>query len=241
VTVRGCLFVLLVAGAVAAILVAVALPAVAAGAVTTAVTAAGLQSSDTTVTVTSDAPTDLVGLHADHVRIRATSARFKTLQIGVVDVTLNNVAILDRTVGSVEGRLQAVVLTALDSGKLTLQSITLAGPGDAIVATTTVPAAEATRLIADGIGSVLGGIPASVTLASPSRLTVRLGGVAINGSLGITAAGDLVARVTDGPAAGQEVTLVRGGVDMPIRLTQVSVASGGALVLSGFLSFGLLG
>ena len=64
--------------------------------VTTAVTAAGLQADDTTVTVSSDPPTDLIGLHADRVRVRATDATFRDLAIGELDLVLRDVSILDR-------------------------------------------------------------------------------------------------------------------------------------------------
>ena len=56
--------------------------------VTAAVTAAGLQADDTTVTVSSDPPTDLIGLHADRVRVRATDATFRDLAIGELDLVL---------------------------------------------------------------------------------------------------------------------------------------------------------
>ena len=94
---RGCLFTLAFGAVVIALIVVVGLPQVAAGMVTTAVTAAGLQADDTTVTVSSDPPTDLVGLHADRVRVRATDATFRDLAIGRLDLVLRDVSILDRS------------------------------------------------------------------------------------------------------------------------------------------------
>ena len=79
---RGCLFTLLLGAIVIGLFVVVVLPAIAAGALTAGVEAAGLQSDDTIVTVSSDPPTDLLGLHADQVRIRATDATFRGLEIG---------------------------------------------------------------------------------------------------------------------------------------------------------------
>ena len=69
----------LAAAVAIAVVVTVGLPAVAAGVLTAGVTAAGLQADDTTVTVESDPPTDLLGLHADRVRVRATDATFRGL------------------------------------------------------------------------------------------------------------------------------------------------------------------
>jgi hypothetical protein len=47
--------------------------------------------------------------------------------------------------------------------------------------------------------------------------------------------------VSDGPAAGREITLLQGGEDLPIRLTSVTVTAGGDLRLAGELAVGLLG
>ena len=237
---RGCLFVIALGVVVVAFTVVVGLPAVAAGALTAGVTAAGLQAADTTVTVTSDPPTDLVGLHADRVRIRATHATFRGLEIGALDVTLQDVAIVDRTAATVDGRLADVVVPNVGGRPLALASIALSGGGDAVTAATTVPAAEAATLIADAVEGDLGSRPSSVSLQAPDQATVTLG-IAVHARLSVTAAGDLVARVMDGPAAGREVTLLRGGEDLPIRLTGVTVTASGDLRLSGELSVGLLG
>lgn len=237
---RGCLFVIALGAVVVAFAVVVGLPAVVAGALTAGVTAAGLQAADTTVTVTSDPPTDLVGLHADRVRIRATHATFRGLEIGALDVTLRDVAIVDRTAAVVDGRLADVVVPNVGGRPLALASIALSGGGDTVTAVTTIPAAQATTLIANAVEGDLGTRPSSVSIKAPDQATVTLS-IAVHARLSVTATGDLVARVMDGPAAGQEVTLLRGGEDLPIRLTGVTVTAAGDLRLSGELSVSLLG
>ncbi len=237
---RGCLFVVVLGAVVLVLVVAVGLPAVAAGVLTAGVRVAGLEAADTTVTVTSDPPTDLITLHADRVRVRATDATFRGLEIGALDVTLRDVAIVDRTAGSVDGRLDAVVVPNVGARSLPLGSIAMSGGGDAVIATMTLPADEARTLVAESLESALGDRPSSVRLSPPDRLTVRYG-VAVNGRLAVTSSGDLVVRVLDGPTAGQEVVLLRGGEDLPIRLTSVTVTAGGDLRLVGQLVIGLLG
>jgi hypothetical protein len=237
---RGCLFVVLLGVVVVAFVVVVGLPAAAAGILTAGVTAAGLQAPDTTVTVSSDPPTDLIGLHADRVRVRATHATFRGLEIGALDITLGDVAIADRTAGAVDGRLSDVVVPNVGARRLSLDSITLGGGGDTITASTTLPSTEAQVLLADAVESSLGARPTSVRLAAPDQVTVRLG-IAVHARLSVTAAGDLVATVSDGPAAGREVTLLRGGEDLPIRLTSVEVSATGDLRLAGELTVGLFG
>ncbi len=224
---------------VGALVVVVGLPAFTAGALTAGVGAAGLEAADTTVTVTSDPPTDLVGLHADRVRIRATHATFRGLEIGSLDVALTDVALLDRSAATVDGRLGDVVVE-VSGNPVPLASITLSGGGSTVIATTTVAAAEARALVVGMLGDGLGATPASVTLIAPDRLTVGLG-VDVHGRFVATPSGDLVIRVLDGPTAGDEIVLLRGGQDLPIRITSVTVTAGGALQLIGQLTVGLLG
>jgi hypothetical protein len=237
---RGCLFTLLIGAVAIALLVTIGLPAVAAGLLTGAVTAAGLQADDTTVTVSSDPPTDLLALHADRVRVRATHATFRGYPIGALDVTLTDVDLPARTAAGVTGRLSDVTLPNVDAREVTLASITLAGGGDAISATTTVPSADVTSLVADRIEHELGVRPSSVALTAPDRLQVVEAGLTIHGRFVVTATGDLVLRVLDGPAADQELVLLVGGEDLPIHLSMVRVVDAG-LRLGGDLTVGLLG
>ena len=53
--------------------------------------------------------------------------------------------------------------------------------------------------------------------------------------------GDLVLRVADSALVNGQVVLLRGGEDLPIRLTGVRVTEDGELRLSGDLAIGILG
>ncbi len=237
---RGCLFTLVLGAALLALLVTVGLPAIAAGVMTGAVTAAGLQSDDTTLTVSTDPPTELLGFHADRVRVRATDASFRGLQIGALDVTLGDVDILGRTAGTVEGQLANVIVPDVGGRTLAVGAIRLAGGGDAITAATTIPAGAIRILIADAIEGSLGIRPTSIALEPPDRLSVKAG-ITVHGQFVVTASGDLAVTVVDGPAGGTRITLLRGGEDLPIRFTSATVTPGGDLRLAGELSVGLLG
>jgi hypothetical protein len=238
--VRGCLFTLLLGAALIAIFVVIGLPAIAAGAITAGVQAAGLQSDDTVVTVTSDPPTDLLGLHADRVRIRATDATFRGMTIGSLDLTLHDLHLVDRTAAAVDGTLDDVVATGAGGHDLTLDSVEVTGGGDTITATTTIPAAQVEGLIADGIEAKLGARPTDVRLAPPDRLTVELV-IAVKGRFVVSDDGALQVRVTNGPAAGQVVTLLDADSGLPMRLTSATVTAEGDLELTGDLAVSLLG
>ena len=185
---------------------------------------------DTVVTVASDPPTDLLGLHADRVRIRATDATFRGLAIGSLDLTLHDLHFVDRTAASIEGTLDDVTATGVGGRDLTLQTITVSGGGDTVTATTTIPAAEVEGLIADTVEQQLGARPTDVRLAAPDRLTVELV-VAVKGRFIVSDAGDLQVKITNGPVAGQVVTLLDASSGLPMHLTAAKVTPAGDLQL----------
>jgi hypothetical protein len=239
--VRGCLFIILLGAIVAAFVVVVGLPAVAAGVLTAGLSAAGLVADDTTVTVSSSPPTDLVGLRADTVRVTATDATFRGMEIGSLDLALGDVSILDRTAASVDGELREVTIRPAGGREIDVERITVLGTPASVSTTSTVRNAEAEALIADAVEAETGIRPTAVRLEAPDRLRVEVAGAGVTGRLAVTEAGNLVVRVTDGPLDGTQAVLVRGGEDLPIELTGVRITESGDLRLTGDLSFGLLG
>jgi hypothetical protein len=239
--VRGCLFTLLLGAIVVGFVIVVGLPMAAAGILTAGLSTAGLVADDTTVTVTSDPPTDLLGLRADRVRVTATDATFRGMEIGALDLALGDVRLLERTAGSVDGELTDVAVTGAGGQRVTLERITLMGGDDGITTTTVIPNGEAEKLIADAIEAQVGRRPTSVTLRAPDRVSFVLGGTTVAGQLGVTPDGDLVVRGDDALTQGREVVLVRGGKDLPIELTSVKVTGAGDLRLTGDLTIGILG
>ncbi len=236
---RGCLFTLLLGAIVLGFGVYVGLPAAASAVLTAGITAAGLQADDTTVTVTSSPPTDLLGLHADRVRVQATHATFRDLEIGGLDVALGDVAILDRTARTVDGDLTDVTVPDVGGRPLDLARITLSGGGDAVSAATTIDGAEAGLLLADVVATELGVRPTSVTLTAPDRVTARVG-VTVHARIGVRG-GRPRGRDPRRPWAGRTVVLLPAGGDLPIHLTSAVVTPAGDLRLAGTLAVGLLG
>lgn len=237
---RGCLFTLVLGAVAIALLVVVGLPQVYAGILTGALTAAGLHADDTSVTVSSDPPTDLLGLHADTVTVTATDATFRGMRIGSLDLRLGGVAALDRTAESVDGTLSNVTLSDVGGEAVVLDEIGVGGDSTGLTATTTLAGSEAERLIARAIEERAGIAPDSVTLLAPDTLRVELG-VTVDGTLAVNDAGDLVVRLKDDPVGIGELTLLQGGSDLPIRLTGVRVTKDGDLRLQGDLAIGILG
>ena len=235
----GCLFTLALGAVVIFLALTLGLPALAEGLVGGALSAAGLQADDTRVDVTTEPTTELLTLHADRVRVTATKATFRGMEIDRFDLTLGDVALLDRTAGTVDGELSGVTVTDLPGGPVTLRQLTISGGGDAINAATTVPNADVEALIADGVERSTGARPSAIGLAAPDLVTVKVAGTTTHAQLVVTDTGNLALLAKDGPAAGSQETLLRGGQDLPVKLTQVKVTSSGDLKVSGRLSVGL--
>jgi hypothetical protein len=232
--VRGCLFTLLLGAIVIAFLVVVGLPALAGGILTASVSAAGLVADDTAVTVTSSPPTDLLGLHADTVRVTATDATFRGMRIGGLDLALGDVGILDRSATTVDGELRDVTVRTADGRDLVIERIVLLGGRDRITTTSTMASDEVEALLSTAIEGALGVRPASVRLAAPDQVVIKAG-VTISGRLAVSRGGDLVIRAAEGFTDGSPVMVVRAGDDLPITLTSVLVTAGGDLQLTGDL------
>lgn len=249
---RGCLFTLVLAAAVIVAGIVFGLPALASAVITGGLTAAGLHADDTTVTVTSDPPTDLVGLRADHVEVRATRAEFRGMDIGALDLVLTGVDLVGRSAATVAGTLRDVTLPAAGTpaaegtlptaatGGAHLDRIILSGRAGAISAMTVIANAEAETLIADAVERTSGFRPTSVTLTAPDALRVKVG-TTIRGHFLVTATGDLAVEIDEGIGAGTRLVVVKGGPDLPLRLTDVEVTSAGDLRIGAELSVGILG
>jgi len=240
---RGLLYIVLLGGAVLVLLTYVVLPAASAGFLTAAIGAAGLEAPDTVVRVRSDPPWDLLGLHADQVQVRATHATFRGASVDSVALDFTDVAILGGSTGGVVGRLDGVSLPDVGLRKLQglrLATVDLSGSGGSMIATSTVTAADARTLIANGIQAVLGVFPTTVTLTAPDRVVVRIAGAEASGRVSVTADGGLVVHLDTGPMARQDLALA-GADSTPFRLTSVTVTADGGLRIVGELPGGLLG
>jgi hypothetical protein len=138
----------------------------------------------------------------------------------------------------VDGTLGGVTVPT-PSGTATLRSVTLGGGGERLTASTTISTADAEALVADAVEREVGLRPTRVTLSAPDRVTIEAGAT-VKGRL-VADAGDLLVRITDGPGAGSEMVLVRGGETLPMRISKVRVTNAGSLRIEGVLEVALLG
>jgi hypothetical protein len=229
--VRGCLTFLLVVAATVLIASWLFLPAAAAGVMTGALGPAGFSGSGTALTVTADPPIALLGLHADRIRVRSTNATFHEVRMARVDVSLGDVGLLDRTAGSVDGKLTGVEIDQPGGAPIRASSVVLSGSSAAIRATLTLSTEDVSAIARSAFAGVAGASPSRVTLARPDRVTVVVGAQSLAGRLVVDAAGALVFHPTI-PVAGitGDIYLIRPGPDVPLRIRTVSLAPTGATI-----------
>ena len=226
---RGCLFVAVTAVAVLIGSVWLGGPPVASGLVTAGLAVTGFSAASTDVTVDADPPLELLGGHADRVRIVATEASFGTLRAGSLDLTLSDVNLLVPTAERIDGLLESVVLEA-GAGALLITSVEIEGSGDAAPAVIRMGAAVFEALAEQSLAEALGQVPTDVRLAAPNRLTLTIAGVSTSAELGVSSEGAL--NAAGGPFLGGPVVLVEPSGMNPFRLAGVSV-EGSTLVLRG--------
>jgi len=235
---RGCLFVLVVAAGLAVIVAFVGLRPVAAGIIHAGVVASGLSSDDLRVTVAADPPTELLGLRADAIRIRATDARWRDARVGRLDIELRDVALGARTAERIEGRLEDVRFVRDDTdgtdggqqGALPIALVLLhGGGGEPVVATASLDAGTLEAHVAARVRERTGIDPSAVRLEPTDRLTIGLRGLDVGGRLITDSDGSLVLRL-DTDLVGDLV--LADAADQPIRFTSVRVV-GRTLELAG--------
>ena len=239
---RGCLTSLLIFPAILLVVAWFVLPRIASPVVTAGLGVAGFSSSNQLVTVSADPPIELLTLHADRIHVSAANGSFHDVTMETVDITLDDVGLLDRTAGTVSGTLTGVEVHPADGLPLRVTSIVLTGSSASISASLTLSPTDLQALATNAVKSALGSTPSKVTFAAPDRATVVVAGISITGRIVITSAGGLAFKPTtlplglDGP-----IDLVKPGPAMPLRVTSVRVNAVGGMAIDGVVDLSLVG
>jgi hypothetical protein len=226
---RGCLSVLLLAAVFVLGLAWFGGPALAGTVVERSMTAAGFVAADTSVSVTSEPPLELLTGHADRVVIKGRNATLRDIRAASLSLTLSNVDLVGRRFARVDGTLDNVSIDASDGTVINARSITVRGPADATTATIRLAEDVVKRLLTDGIRAQAGLGVGSVTLSPPNRIKFTAG-LSIDGRFDVGSDGSL-GVVTSG--GGSRFTLFEPPPQL--RLTNASVV-GTDLVLVGTIS-----
>ncbi len=217
---RSCLFQLLILVAVVFALLWFGLPFGASWLATNALNAGGFSGTDTKVDVSAYPPPLLLTGHADSIHLVSRQVGMGDLHAASLDLTLGEVELFSRKIGTVTGTLEGVRVATPDGQPLTVDTVTLSGAARSASAEMDVSMAEAQRLAVAQLKAL--GVAATVTLAAPNKVTVTAGGKSQPGRLEAAAGGLLL--VPDGDSL-PTVTLIAPGGGNPFRISSVTIGA----------------
>jgi hypothetical protein len=228
---RSCLIQTLLMLAIAFCLLWFGLPLGVSALATAALNATGFSGTNTKVEVAANPPFALLTGHADTVRIRSSEAKMGDLHATGVDVTLGDVELLSRNIGTVIGSLDGVRVAAPNGDPVLIDHVALSGSAIATTATASLTIAAAEALAESQLKSQTG-ITAKVTLQSPDVVTISVGGKSEAGRL-VTSNGSLL-LVPNGTQL-PPTTLIAPDPGNPFRVTSVAIGSA-AVTLIGTIN-----
>lgn len=230
---RSCLIQLLVMVAAVFALLWFGLPFGAGWLATNALNAAGFTGTDTRVVVSSDPPPRILLGHADTLRLTSSQVSVGDLHAATVDLSLGNVELIQRKIGSVRGTLTGVRVPAPNGDPATIDTAVIAGDSaTAATATLSVSNAEAERLAESQLLAQTGFV-ARVKLKAPDTVTVSIGTKTQQGHL-VVDGGAL--QVVPDSGSLPTVTLIDAGNGNPFQLTSATVGAS-AVTLYGTIDF----
>ncbi len=225
---RGCLFVLLVAGALLAGIAWFGAPPIAGLLVRAALDSSDYRAETTSISVDAAPPPRILLGHADAVTIRSSGVEWRNLKARNIDLRLEDVDLFGRTAGTVTGTIDGAELagTTLDPPTV---AIAVDGPAARAAATILADRETVRRLVLAGVSDTFHVEATDAVLIAPDRLRVSTPGAVIEGSLVIDGE-HVVAMAT--PLGS--IPLLTLDDSLPLRLTGVSVVERG-LQLEGLL------
>jgi hypothetical protein len=217
---RSCLIQLLILVAMVFALLWFGLPIGASWLATNALNASGFSGTNTKVEVSSNPPPLLLTGHADTVHLTSSQVGIGDLHAATLDLTLGQVELLSRRIGTVAGTLEGVRVAAPDGQPVTIDLVTLSGAASSATSEMDVSVAEAERLGASQLR--VHGIVATVTLAPPDETTIKAGGQSQPGHLVVNEGALLL--VPDGDSL-PSVILIAAGDGNPFEMTSVRIGT----------------
>jgi len=216
---RSCLIQILIALLVIFLLLWFALPLAVGALATGALNAAGFNGTDTRVEVSANPPPMLLtGRGTVHITSREVS--LSDLHAAGVDVTLGDVDLMSRKIGTVSGTLTGVQVAAPNGDPILIDRVTLAGPADATVATCSMSIDTAEALAESQLAAQ--GVNATVDLAAPNAVTLRVGGKSYAGRL---VASDGSLKLVPESKSLPTVLLIMPGSGNPFHVYSVAVGA----------------
>jgi hypothetical protein len=223
---RGCLSVLILAAGLVLVVAWFGGPTLAGVLIERSLASAGYSAAETSVTVSSDPPLEILAGHADRVTIHGTRATLRDLTAAELMLTITNVDLVAGRFSQVDGKLSDVLIKSADGSSVRARSLAVRGPANAAAATVRIDEAVVATLLGDAIRRETGLVVSGVSLSEPNRIRFSAG-VTISGRFDVAPDGSVEISGTSG---SPRFTVFDPREDL--RLTTVAVV-GSDLVLTG--------
>jgi hypothetical protein len=227
---RSCLIQLLVLIAVVFALLWFGLPLGAGWLASNALNASGFSGTGTKVDVSSNPPPLLLTGRADTIHITSSQVSVGDLHAASLDFTLEGVSLLDRTIDTVDGTLTDVKMPSPDGKTVVAESASLNGPGTKAQAALNMSKSVIESLASQQLKSQTG-ISATVTLAEPNKVTVKIGSQSQTGTIQVR---NNELDIVPASASLPTVALLKSSDGNPFMLTSVGI-SGNVVTLRGVI------
>ncbi len=217
---RGCLFIVVLAGVVLGSAAWFGAPLAASAVIQAALESGGYQAASGSVRATSDPPPKLLLGRADRVEIDGVDVDFRTFHAASLELVLTDVDVVARTAGGVSGRIDGAALRTTD-GLAAVADVSIDGGGQAAAATIAVDGATVDRVVRERFQSEFGVAVNGVALVAPNVLRISSGATTVEGRLEVDDAGAIALRTPLGAS-----TILSLDPAFPLRFDSVSVVAG---------------
>lgn len=232
---RGCLFVLILAGALVGGAAWFGSPVLASTVAGAALEGAGFRAATSTITVTSDPPPKILLGRADRLRIVGADVDFRTFHAASLDLTLTDVDLLGRRAATISGRIEGAELSSPD-GRGATADVEIDGPADGADATIDVSAAAVEDAVTSAFQRRFGVTVIGTELVAPDLLRISSTGSTLEGRLGVGPDGAIT--LTTALGSSELMTL---DPSFPLAIQSVSVVDGNLRIMAVLDAEALLG
>lgn len=212
---------LLFASVIVGALIFLVVPIVAGPLATGLLGAAGVRGEQLETQVEGNGLALLTG-RASRVRMGGQNVELRGLRIGDVDLTVENVSLIDRSFERIDGTLQELRMATRQSGTVTVAAIRVSGPARQAEARGHLEQAETEKAIKAAARGA--GVEVRTVQLQDGQIALESAGGTVDASLEVRDGGLVIG------AGSQVITLVERASDDPFRLTDASVSSNGVTI-----------
>lgn len=232
---RGCLFVLILAGTVVGGAAWFGAPVLASTVARAALESAGFRAGTATISVTSDPPPRIFLGRADRLRIVAADVDFRAFHAASLDLTLTDVDLLGRRAATIRGRIEGAQLSSPD-GPGAAADVEIDGLADGADATIGVAASAVEKAVTAAFQRRFGVAVIGTELVAPDLLRIRSAGSTIEARLGVGPSGAITLTTALGSSE-----LLSLDPSFPLRFRSASVVDGSLRIIATLDAEALLG